>query len=248
MAAPSVAAPYTVPPSPAGTPTVIAGVPAKVHPTPRNMVDIGVTPEGKPVAANYPTFDKNVPRTTETVVKAKPGSITQQGGRTAFVTQVVGVTDGDTVVVKDPNNPAPNNPRKDGLTVCRMARIEAPETAKPALYGKKASDGQPYANESKETLKSLIGKGEVTVTVTQLYDNRGKRSVCELEVNGNNLNQAMLEKGMAWLYRTYGKNRKVPSYEDRIAENTAKVNRTGIFSDRNAQYPGDYKRSLESEY
>ena len=222
---------------------MIAGVPAKVHPTPKNMVDIGVTSEGKPVAANYPTFDKNAPRTTEVVVKAKPGSLTQQGGRTAFVTQVVDVTDGDTVVVKDPNNPAPNNPRKDGLTVCRLARVEAPETPKPALYGKKASSGQPYGKESTDTLKSLIGKGEVTVTVTQLYDNRGKRSVCELEVNGNNLNQAMLETGMAWLYRTYGKNRKTPSYEDTIAENKAKANGIGLLADKEAQYPGDFKRA-----
>lgn len=229
-----------VPATPRGTPATVSGVPVKVQPTPKNMVDTVVSPSGQTVPGNYPTFDKSVPRRTETVVKALPGSITQQGGRTAFITEAVRVDDGDSAVFKDPNNP-----NSDKTLVCRLGRIEAPETKKPALYGNPASDGQPYGEESKKTLKDLVMGKQATVTVTQLYDNRGKRSVCEIEVNGENINQKMLESGAAWVYRTYGRKSRTAPYEDQYAEANAKANKVGLFAEANPVYPGDYKRNLE---
>lgn len=239
---PSVSVPPMVVPTSKGTPAMLEGVPVKVQPTPKNMVDTVITSEGKSVPGNYPTFDKSIPRKTETVVKAVPGAITQQGGRTAFITEAVRVLDGDTAEFKDPSNP-----RGDKTVVCRLGRIEADETAKPAMRGNAATSGQPYGNKATQTLKDMVMDKQVTVTVTQLYDNRGKRSVCEIEVNGENINQKMLEQGAAWIYRTYGKNSKTPSYADQIAEAKAKTNGLGLFASRNPEYPGDYKRRIEKE-
>ena len=240
-AVPAVVPPM-VAPTPKGTPATVSGVPVKVQPTPKNVVDTVITPSGQTVAGNYPTFDKNTPRRTEVAVKAEPGSITQQGGRTAFITEAVRVTDGDTATFKDPTNPD-----GDKNLVCRLARIEAPETAKPALYGKVASKGQPHGEESTQWLKDQIMNKKVTVTVTQLYDNRGKRSVCEIEVNGDNINQKALNEGAAWIYRTYGKKSRAPAFADQLAETTAKKTGKGLFATPGYQYPGEYKRGIGTE-
>lgn len=206
-------------------------------------MDSVVTPSGQTVAGNYPTFPKNVPRVTETVVKAAPGSITPQGGRTAFITKAARIPeDGDTAYFDDPNNP-------DGkpTLACRLNRIEAPEVQHPAKDGRPAKAGQPYGEESRKTLQDMIMNKEVTVTVTKLKDKYGKRSVCEIEVNGENINQKMLEEGAAWVYRTFGKGDTKPTPQDYAAERVAKANKLGLFADKNAEYPLDFKKRLDQD-
>ena len=207
----------------------MGNIPVKVHPTPSNMTDVTVSPSGEVTKGNYPTFPKDAPKTTEKVMSATPGSITKEGGRTVFITEAVKALDADTVIVKDPSNP-------DGFPTltCRLARVNANETAHPARAAtatepaKPATPAQPYANEATDYVKKLIKDKKISVTVTQLHDVFGAkdgkqgRSVCELEVEGENLNTDLLVKGFASVYRTLSKKAAKPSVMDEITEARAK--------------------------
>lgn len=135
--------------------------------------------------------------------------------------QVVGVSDGDTVVVLD----AARQQHR-----IRLAGIDAPEK------------GQSFGTKSKQALSGLVFKRAVTATCAKL--DRYGRSVCKLLVGDRDVNAAQLASGMAWVYRAY---LAELTAEDRsayaTAEDEARSRRSGLWSDPAPVPPWVWRRS-----
>jgi micrococcal nuclease len=129
--------------------------------------------------------------------------------------QVVGVHDGDTLT---------------GLTAekeqvkIRMDAIDAPEIR------------QPFGQAAKKALSDKIFGKQVTVT-TKKKDRYG-RTVGHVLLGKRDINLEMLEEGMAWHYREYSNNPRLQQAEDE-----AKANNKGLWSDPNSVAPWDWRKS-----
>ena len=95
------------------------------------------------------------------------------------------VADGDTVTVVTPN--------QTKLRI-RMLGIDAPETPKGTKF-----PGQPYGKEAEAALKQLVGGKRVRV---EIYGtDRYKRLLSTMFIDGRDINLAMIEVGLAEVYR-----------------------------------------------
>ena len=123
---------------------------------------------------------------------------------------VLKVTDGDTLVVQ-------------GDIRVRLAQIDAPERK------------QAYGPEAKAALLELVHNAPVTV----VYDktDRYGRVIGQLYVGGKDVNLAMVEAGMAWVYRDYP---HTVAYEH--AEATARDHGVGLWTQSNPMPPWAYRR------
>lgn len=125
--------------------------------------------------------------------------------------KVTRVFDGDTIEAKG-----------EGLTFkIRLAGIDTPEK------GRKGQPGQPFAQKARQTLTALIGGKDIRIK--QFGIGGYNRMLAEIFVQEQNINIAMLEKGMAEVYRG-----KRPDTLDTDAYNRAqskaKSKRIGIWS------------------
>jgi endonuclease YncB( thermonuclease family) len=161
-----------------------------------------------------------------TAVQAKPGALPKGGGERALVTYV---GDGDGATLR----------RGNGETLqCRIDTIDAPEVARPN-YGKQ---GQPFGEEAKRTLAEMIENKEVTVKVTKAIQNKdgSTRFGCQIEIEGKRVDQEMLRRGAAWLYRRYANDPALVA-----AENEAKAGKIGLWADPNPENPETFRRRQE---
>lgn len=125
--------------------------------------------------------------------------------------------------------------KKDGSTlICRVDRIDAPETEKPKI-GKL---GQVYGQESKKSLQQLLSSGQISVKVTVPSVNGSNygRDLCLIEVEGKNINLEMIKEGAAWFYDKYS---DAPEYS--AAQSEAKAKRKGLWANLNAQNPETFR-------
>jgi micrococcal nuclease len=95
------------------------------------------------------------------------------------------VADGDTLTVITAN--------QTKLRI-RMFGIDAPETPKGAKF-----PGQPYGPEAEAYLKQLVEGKRVKVEIYQI--DRYKRLLSTIFVDGKDINLAMIEAGLAEVYR-----------------------------------------------
>ena len=122
--------------------------------------------------------------------------------RQAFSAKVIAVLDGDTVlilrkddgVVAHPSAPALRERHASGLVKIRLAEIDAPEKA------------QPFGAASRSSLAEMVSHRQIQVNPLAL-DIYG-RTVAHLEVNGLNINEEMVRRGMAWEYSHYHSDRR----------------------------------------
>lgn len=132
---------------------------------------------------------------------------------------VVGISDGDTLTVLD---------KTSQQHKIRLAGIDAPEKA------------QAFGDRSKQNLAALTFNRKVVVEWTK-HDRYG-RTVGKVLVNGVDANLEQIKGGMAWWYRDYAKEQ---SPEDRrlyeYAEAKSQSNRSGLWSDKNAMPPWDFR-------
>lgn len=133
--------------------------------------------------------------------------------------KIVGVSDGDTATCLTDD--------KTQIKI-RLDQIDAPEI------------GQDFGNASKKALSDMIF-GKTVGLDTKEQDKYG-RTVAEVYYDGKNINKAMVAQGMAWAYREYLKDNE---YMD--LETTARRNSTGLWSQPNAVYPSDFRRSNRGE-
>jgi len=140
---------------------------------------------------------------------------------TATITKI---TDGDTVQAITPEGTK--------LKV-RLYGIDAPETPK----GQKP--GEPFGSDARDYLATLVGQKSVRVEIRDI--DRYRRMVAVLWLGERNVNQEMLNAGMAEAYREYLKTPyRTPFLQ---AEQDAKAQGRGIWS-QGSRYerPSQFRR------
>ena len=132
---------------------------------------------------------------------------------------VVGVTDGDTITVRD---------AKQNYKV-RLAGIDTPEK------------GQPFAKRAHQNLSNLAHEKQAIVDCykTDQY----KRKVCRVWVGGNDIALAQLQAGLAWYYKRF-ENEQTP--RERVAyaqaEDDARLRKRGLWQDTKPVPPWEFRR------
>jgi len=134
--------------------------------------------------------------------------------------RVVGISDGDTLTILDARNTQ---------FKIRLAAIDAPEKA------------QPFGQRGKQKLSDICyGKNAI---VRVLSTDRYGRSVGNVDCAGINANEAMIQSGLAWVYRKYDKGH-VYLYE---FEEEAKNAKRGLWADFNPIAPWDWRKAKRNK-
>lgn len=130
--------------------------------------------------------------------------------------QVVGISDGDTLTLLNSANTQ---------VKVRLAAIDAPEKA------------QAFGNRAKQALSGLCFGKPATVKVMDM--DRYGRTVGEVICAGTNANAAMIERGMAWVYRKYaeGYGHLFP------IEGNARQARLGLWADPDPVPPWEWRKA-----
>lgn len=132
--------------------------------------------------------------------------------------EVVGVKDGDTVVVYN------------GIKqiVIRLDGIDAPE--KNQAYGRKAKD----------FLSNNLFNQKVRV-IEQGKDKYGRTIAIVNRLNNTNVNEVMVREGFAWHYKKYSKSKKLSNLEE-----DARLSKKGLWRDSNPIPPWEYRKSKKT--
>jgi micrococcal nuclease len=139
----------------------------------------------------------------------------------AFVGKVVGVTDGDTIVVLDDSNKQHK---------IRVAGVDSPERS------------QDFGARAKAQMSDFVfGKRvEIPDAKTDMYG----RTVSRVFLGTHDVGLAMVKAGMAWHFTQYEREQSLADrLAYRAAELSAKNARIGLWSQANAQRPGDYRKA-----
>lgn len=141
------------------------------------------------------------------------GTVTMQRTSGDIVGDVVRVSDGDTLTVKDQYG----QPRK-----IRLLGIDAPESS------------QVFGEASTKRLNELVAGRQVRVVYSEV-DQYG-RVLGTVWRDGVNINLQMVKEGMAWSYH-YNRDAQYIS-----AQSEARAARKGLWASANAQDPWEYRR------
>ncbi|MEG4281223.1 thermonuclease family protein [Microcoleus sp. MON1_C1] len=139
--------------------------------------------------------------------------------------QVVSVSDGDTLTIRNSNG--------QNITV-RLACIDTPER------------NQEGGKEASNRLNALLPKG-TSIKVQPVYKNLyGHKLLVVLVVFGNkNINLQLVKEGQAWVYEHYigiGRCMNI-AQELRKAQTTAQQQRIGLWSKNNPCPPWNYRKN-----
>jgi micrococcal nuclease len=130
--------------------------------------------------------------------------------------KVVGVKDGDTLVLLSPDN--------QNITV-RLAEVDCPEK------------NQAFGQAAKLFTSNLcFGKG-VQLTGTQ-KDRYGRTVGLVLLEDGTNVNYEIVKNGYAWQYLAYSKNMELAGLEQHAREN-----KLGLWQDINPIAPWNFRKN-----
>ncbi|QHS56246.1 thermonuclease family protein [Mucilaginibacter sp. 14171R-50] len=133
--------------------------------------------------------------------------------------KVIGVKDGDTMVLLSPDN--------QSITV-RLAEIDAPEKS------------QAFGQAAKQFTSNLCF-GKMVKLIGNQHDRYG-RTVGKVELeNGTNVNYEIVKQGYAWQYRAYSKNMELASLEEHAREA-----RLGLWQDANPTPPWIFRKEGKS--
>lgn len=130
---------------------------------------------------------------------------------------VVGVSDGDTVTVL--------NPEKRQVKI-RLVEIDAPESK------------QAFGTQSKQSLSDICFKKEVIVNDrgTDKYN----RTLGRLNCGGVDANAEQVKRGMAWAYRQYLTDQSIIKLED-----DAKTGTVGLWHDEHPTPPWEFRHGAK---
>ena len=132
---------------------------------------------------------------------------------------VVGVSDGDTITVLVDKTPYK----------IRLAGIDAPESR------------QAFGQASKQHLSALVYKKPVTV----IWDKKDRygRTLGKVMVDGTDVCLEQIKAGLAWHYKRYASEQPAQDRADyAAAEDRAKGERIGLWSDAQPTAPWDWRR------
>lgn len=133
--------------------------------------------------------------------------------RADLVGPVVAVLDGDTIDVLIERHPVR----------VRLAQIDAPEKR------------QAFGTRSRQALAAMVFQKRVTVA--EAGSDRYGRVLGTVFVSGQNINAAMVEQGMAWVYRQYAKDQVLFALEV-----DARKHGRGLWVDANPVPPWEFRR------
>ncbi len=134
-----------------------------------------------------------------------------------FQCKVIGISDGDTLTCLKDRAPIK----------VRLKHIDAPESS------------QPYGNRAKQALANFVFKKQVTLR-TNGYD-KYQRLLAVVYEGGQNINLALVQRGMAWAYRE-----TQPIYEQ--AQQQARQQNLGLWQDKNPLNPAEWRRIKGTGY
>jgi endonuclease YncB( thermonuclease family) len=210
-------------------------VPSQIDGKPATATHFSINPNKasatKPIPPVEIPKDVNWGKPAVAVQAAKPG------GEKAVVTFV---EDGDTLKLKRGNGNEIN---------CRIDTLDAPENAKEW----KGDKGQPFGDYAKRTLQNLIANKEITLIVTQeaapgpkTKANNYGRSLCKIEIEGENIDKQMIASGAAWLWRKFGKYEQNDPVLMGI-EDDAREGEVGVWEDDNPEAPWLYRKRMDAK-
>ncbi|WP_392551251.1 thermonuclease family protein [Orbus wheelerorum] len=133
-----------------------------------------------------------------------------------FSAKVINIIDGDTIDVLTYNNKRIR---------IRLVDIDAPER------------GQPFVNESKQFLSSLITKK--VVLIKEQGQDIYNRMLGTIYYKKQNINELMVLNGYAWAYRYRN---KASNKTMIMLETKAKQNHLGLWQEDNPVAPWEFKR------
>jgi micrococcal nuclease len=135
--------------------------------------------------------------------------------QTTFIATVVGVKDGDTVVVLDSLN---------HQTTLRLAEIDCPENS------------QPFGTKAKQFTSDQIYRKQIKYVVTDI--DRYGRSIAKIYYDDNKyLSAELIINGFAWHYKRYSTSKELAKFE-----NTARLHKVGLWFDLNPMEPWEWRR------
>ena len=137
--------------------------------------------------------------------------------QTTFTAKVVGIKDGDTVVVLDSLN---------NQTTLRLAEVDTPEKS------------QPFGTKAKQFTSDQIYLKTIKYVVTDI--DRYGRSIAMIYYGTDNkyLSAEIIKAGMGWHYKRYSKSIELSDFEI-----NARKNKVGLWVDNNPIEPAEWRRS-----
>lgn len=130
--------------------------------------------------------------------------------------KIIGIKDGDTVVVLD----AANN-----QTTLRLAEVDCPEKA------------QAFGTKAKQFTSDQVYFKEIKYKVTTR--DRYGRSIAEVYYDNNKyLSAEIIKNGFGWQYKQYSTSKLLANLEQE-----ARQNKRGLWIDPNPIYPSDFRRN-----
>lgn len=130
--------------------------------------------------------------------------------------RVVGVADGDTITVLDEMD--------NGRFRIRLCGIDSPEKK------------QAYGDKAKQYLSAMVYNKRVSVRYSSI--DRYGRIIGRVYLEKKDISLAMISAGYAWHYIQYDSN-----LEYSAAEKKARADRLGLWADRSAVPPWDFRRA-----
>ena len=127
--------------------------------------------------------------------------------------KVIGVKDGDTIVVLLKNNET---------QTLRLAEIDCPE--KSQAFGMKAKQF---------TSSQVYGK---YITFRTIAKDKYGRSIAKVYYDDKYLSEEIIKAGFAWFYKRYSNNKRLE-----LLEHEAKRNKLGIWSDKTTIEPYKFR-------
>lgn len=145
----------------------------------------------------------------------RESSMTAAQEAKADVYKVVGIKDGDTIVVL-----------MDGKEqVIRLAHIDCPEKK------------QPFGTKAKQFASDLCFGHYVSLSHNRTFD-RNKRLIAEIILtDGTNVNKELVKNGLAWHFKKYSDDN---AYHE--LEQIARSEKVGIWSEPNPIAPWDWRK------
>ncbi|OUL23970.1 hypothetical protein BV378_20270 [Nostoc sp. RF31YmG] len=146
--------------------------------------------------------------------------------------EVKSVADGDTITVK----------RGNETKKIRFCGIDSPEVK----HNKQP--GQPFGNEAREKLRSLVALAKNKVIIIPVETDRYGRTVAEVmaSVSGEwgqemSFQEEMLKSGLAYYYEKYAAN--CPNHDAFAqAQEIAIASKAGVWSQSGLEKPWDYRK------
>jgi micrococcal nuclease len=128
--------------------------------------------------------------------------------------KVVGIKDGDTVVILEKNNIQ---------KTLRLAEVDCPESKQP--FGKNAKQFTSSKIFGKQIIYQPIQKDRYGRIIAKIFFDNGKY-----------LSEEIIKNGLGWWYKQHSKNENLGNFKS-----LAKTKKLGLWSDKNSIAPWEWR-------